>query len=176
MLRIALIHGGLAGAIIIGVVVGAMAIGADQGTGASQLFGYLVMLLALSLVFVGVKQYRDRDHGGVIGFVPALICGLAISAVAGVIYVAVWEAYLASTDYAFMTDYAAGIIAAKEAAGASEAEIAEAREKMAAMAANYANPLYRLPITFLEIFPVGLVVSVISAALLRNRNFLPARA
>lgn len=40
---------------------------------------------------------------------------------------------------------------------------------------QYANPLFRLPMVFAEIFPVGVLVSLISAALLRNRRFLPAR-
>jgi hypothetical protein len=47
---------------------------------------------------------------------------------------------------------------------------------MEALRRNYANPLFRMAITFTEIFPVGLVVALISAALLRNPRFLPARA
>jgi hypothetical protein len=46
---------------------------------------------------------------------------------------------------------------------------------MAEFRQQYANPLFRLPVTFIEIFPVGLVVSLISAALLRNSRFLPAQ-
>ena len=47
--------------------------------------------------------------------------------------------------------------------------------EMAEMKRNYANPLYRMPMTFAEIFPVGLLVALVSAALLRNPRFLPAR-
>ncbi len=39
----------------------------------------------------------------------------------------------------------------------------------------YAKPWYRMPMTFAEIFPVGILVSLVSAALLRNPRFLPAR-
>jgi hypothetical protein len=42
------------------------------------------------------------------------------------------------------------------------------------MRAEYANPLYRLPMTFLEIFPVGFIVALVSAALIRSSKFLPA--
>jgi hypothetical protein len=42
------------------------------------------------------------------------------------------------------------------------------------MATMYRNPLYRIPITFVEIFPVGLIVALVSAALLRNPRLLPA--
>ena len=39
----------------------------------------------------------------------------------------------------------------------------------------YANPLLRLPMTFVEIFPVGVLVSLVTAGLLRNSRFLPMR-
>ena len=40
---------------------------------------------------------------------------------------------------------------------------------------QYAHPLFRMPMTFTEIFPVGVLVSLISAGLLRKPSFLPAR-
>jgi len=40
----------------------------------------------------------------------------------------------------------------------------------------YANPLFRMPITFTEILPVGILVSLFPALLLRNSRFMPARA
>ena len=53
--------------------------------------------------------------------------------------------------------------------------LAQVVAEMERFKANYANPLYRLPMTFSEIFPVGILVSLVTAALLRNRRFLPAR-
>jgi hypothetical protein len=37
------------------------------------------------------------------------------------------------------------------------------------------NPLIRIPLTFAEIFPIGLLAALVSAALLRNPKVLPAR-
>ena len=48
-------------------------------------------------------------------------------------------------------------------------------DPMRAMAEAYRNPLFRLPMTFVEIFPVGLLIALVSAGLLRNPRFLPAR-
>jgi len=167
---------GLAAGIVVAVPMCLMVANSEPGSaGHSYLAGYLVMLVALSLVFVGVKRYRDRTLGGVIRFAPALGMGLAISAVAGVIYVIGWEITLAVTDYSFIDSYAAAAIEAKRADGASAAEIAAVTAQMADFKAQYANPWFRMPITFVEIFPVGVLVSLISAALLRNRQFLPAR-
>lgn len=177
MIRAIVIYGALAGAIVIGVMMLGMTMVLDgYETGLAQhLLGYLIMIIALSLIFVAVKRHRDRVLGGVIKFWPALGMGLAISAVAGVVYVVVWEIYLAATDYAFIGQYAAVQIDARRAAGASEAELQEFAASMQALAESYENPLFRTGITFLEIFPVGALVSLVSAGLLRNPKLLPAR-
>jgi hypothetical protein len=175
MSRIILIFGTVAG-LIVAVPMCLLVANAEPGSAATSHFtGYLIMLLALSLVFVGVKRLRDRELGGVIRFVPALLAGLGISAVAGVIYVIGWEITLAATDFAFIDSYSSAAIEAARARGASAAEIEAVIARMAEFRQQYENPLFRLPVTFIEIFPVGLVVSLISAALLRNSRFLPAR-
>jgi hypothetical protein len=46
---------------------------------------------------------------------------------------------------------------------------------MAEFKVMYANPWFRLPMVFSEIFPVGVLVSLVSAAMLRRPTFLPAR-
>lgn len=175
MLRTILAFGVAAG-LVVAVPMCVMVTNSESGSaGHSYLVGYLVMLVGLSLVFVGVKRYRDSVLGGVIRFIPALGLGLAISAVAGVIYVIGWEITLALTHYEFMDSYAAAAIEAKRASGASAAEISAVTAQMAEFKAQYSNPWFRMPVTFVEIFPVGVLVSLISAALLRNSRFLPAR-
>ncbi len=175
MSRIILIFGTIAG-LIVAVPMCLLVANAEPGSAATSHFtGYLIMLLALSLVFVGVKRLRDRELGGVIRFVPALLAGLGISAVAGVIYVIGWEITLAVTDFAFIDSYSNAAIEAARDKGASASEVEAVAAKMNEFRQQYANPLFRLPVTFIEIFPVGLVVSLISAALLRNSRFLPAR-
>lgn len=163
---------GIAAGLLVTVPMCLMIANSEPGSAAQSLFtGYLIMLLALSLVFFGVKRLRDRDLGGVIRFLPALLAGLGISAVAGVIYVIGWEISLAVTDYAYIESYTASAVEAARAKG--PAAVAEVVAQMDA----YRNNLpVRLAFTFIEIFPVGLLVSLISAALLRNSRFLPARS
>jgi hypothetical protein len=138
--------------------------------------GYLVMLVGLSAILLGVRQYRDRQLGGVIKFWPALGMGLGIAVVAGLAYVGVWEIYLAATHYSFMDEYASHILAAKRAAGVTGAAYQQAVAQMQEMRDAYANPVFRMGLTFTEIFPVGVLVALVSAILLRNPRFLPARA
>lgn len=59
--------------------------------------------------------------------------------------------------------------------GASEAEIAAELARAQEFAKMYANPLLRIPITFTEILPVGIPVSLTPALLLRNSRIMPAR-
>jgi hypothetical protein len=173
MFRLILTFGLAAGVIVAAPLFLALVFvpGAD-----SMLVGYLIMILAFSLIFVGVKRHRDRELGGVIRFVPALLAGLGVSLLASFVYVIGWEITLALTHFAFVDTYAAALIDSARAKGGSPADIARAMAAADDFRRQYANPLYRLPMTFIEIFPVGVVVSLISAALLRNRRFLPANA
>ncbi len=176
MLRTILIFGLAAGVVVTLPMDLTLARGESGSAVGSMLFGYTLMLLALSLIFVGVKRHRDRALGGVIRFVPALLMGLGISVVAGVIYALGWEITLAATHYTFADSYAAAMVEAARAKGGSPAAIAHAVQAANAFKVQYANPLYRFPMTFVEIFPVGVLISLIAAGLLRNSRFLPARA
>jgi len=173
MLRIILINGVLSGVVIIAGILGTIAM--DSGHHSVWL-GYLIMVVALSSILVGVKQYRDRELGGVIGFGKALLMGLGIAVTASVAYVLVWEVYLAVTHYAFIDQYTASILASKRAAGITGAEYQKAVAEMETLRRQYANPLFRLPMTFIEIFPVGVLIALVTAMFVRNPWFLPARA
>lgn len=174
MTRTILTYGLISGVVAItGIVTSIML--APDGHG-SMLVGYLIMLVALSSILVAVKQYRDNVLGGVIRFRTAFLMGLGIAVVASLAYVAGWEAYLAATGHRFMPEMVAETLAAKRAAGVTGAEYAKVAAEMQAMARAYENPLYRMPMTAAEIFPVGLLVALVSAGLLRMPGFLPARS
>ena len=172
-MRYSLVYGGISGAIAISVLALGLAFSLPDHSH-SVWFGYLVMLVALSLIFVGVKRYRDVERGGVIGFGRAFATGIGIALVAAIIYVVGWELYLAVSGKDFMAEYTASILGDMRAEGAAAAAVDAKAAEMRAMAEYYRNPLFRLPMTFVEIFPVGLLVTLASAALLRNPRLLPA--
>ena len=171
MTRIIFTNGLISGVVIIFGILGTIMMSGTH----SVWLGYLIMLVSLSSILVGVKQYRDRDLGGAIKFGKALLMGLGIALVASIAYVLIWEAYLALTHYTFMDQYINATLAAKRAAGVTGADYQRAVAQMETLRQQYANPLFRMPMTFIEIFPVGLLIALISAALLRNPRFLPAR-
>ena len=137
--------------------------------------GYLTMLIALSAVFVAIKRHRDIELGGVIKFWPAFGLGLGISVVAGIFYVLSWETAVAVTHLDFAADYTKSMIEEQKAAGVAGAALEKFVAEMEQFKLRYANPFYRLPMVFAEIFPVGVLVSAVSAGLLRNSRFLPAQ-
>lgn len=175
--RYTLIYGLLVGAVIAGIISVMLALFGKEGPFATLWFGYLVQLVGLTFVFVGVKRYRDVERGGVIKFLPALGLGIAIAITAAVAYALVWEIYLYSTNYSFAAEYLEATRKQLEAAGTPPAEIAKQMAENEAMFESYANPLFRIPMTMVElIVPLGLFVPLLSAALLRNPKFLPDRS
>ena len=141
----------------------------------AALIGYLTMLVALTTVFLGIKHYRDKVLGGVIRFGPALVVGLGISAVASLFWAIGWEISLALTGFDFPEAYTNATLETARARGASEAELQQMIADGDAFARTYANPIIRFSISFIEMFPIGVLVSLGSAGLLRNHRFLPAR-
>src|SRR5437763_1250415 len=88
MTKIVLTFGLISGVIIAGLVwlnSSLMASGQINWERA-ELMGYASMLIALTMVFFGIKSYRDNHEGGKIGFWKGVKVGLLISLVAGVLY------------------------------------------------------------------------------------------
>src|SRR5688572_15477661 len=56
----------------------------------SLLLGYASMLIAFSLVYVGIRNYRDKYNGGVISFGKAFKIGIMIVLISSTIFVVIW--------------------------------------------------------------------------------------
>ncbi len=138
--------------------------------------GYASMLVALSVVFVAVKRHRDSAGGGVIRFWTALGLGLGISLVASLVYVLAWELTMLVIGKDFAAMFARLFVEQATSQGLTGDALAAAQRQASEFETMYRNPLLRLPMTFIEIFPVGVLVSLFSAAVLRNPRLLPARA
>jgi hypothetical protein len=159
-MRYTLVYGLISGLVAILTMITGFALTAPDSFVHSYWWGYLVILVGLTFIFVGIKRYRDLECGGVIRFGRALGIGLAMAVLASLTYVVIWEAYLAATDYAFIDSMIAG---------APPADRAELEGMLL-------NPWVRMPFEFVEpFFPPGLFIAILSAALLRNPRFLPAR-
>ncbi|MDB5129188.1 DUF4199 domain-containing protein [Mucilaginibacter sp.] len=134
-------------------------------------FGYATMILAFSLIFVGIKNYRDTYNNGQITFGKALGIGLLITLIASTVYVVVWMIDFSYFVPDFGEKYQAQAIAEMKANGVSAAEIQKQSAEMASMMAKYkASPTFRVMFTYMEILPVGIVLSLIAALILKNKS------
>lgn len=144
----------------------------------SEIIGYTEMVLSFLLVFFGIRSYRDNVAGGAIGFGKAFQVGILITLITCVMYVLAWEIAYFNFFPNFLDQYTAHVLARMHSTGASEADIRETAAKLADLAKNYDNPLFNSAVTFMEVFPAGLIVTLVSAAILRRkpRQGAPASA
>ncbi|WP_424961235.1 DUF4199 domain-containing protein [Ekhidna sp.] len=143
--------------------------GDDFDFSLGETLGYIAMLIALSTVFFGIKSYRDKELNGQITFKNAFLKGLVIVSIASFIYVVGWEIYYPNFQADFGEKYSAYLISNLEEQGLSSAEIATEKASMKEWMQMYKNPLYRVPMTLMEIFPLGLIVTLISALILKRK-------
>jgi len=175
MTKIVLIFGLISGAIAGGlmwILMGTVNTGSidfDNG----MIWGYATMIIALSLVFFGIKSYRD-NHGGKISFVKGLQVGILISLISAVCYAAAWELYYPRIGDEFMQKYTTYYLDKMKKEGASDAEIEKARTESEQFMEMYKNIFVRFAMSLMEILPVGVIVTLLSALLLRRREVLPA--
>ena len=162
--------GVIAGAILMAVMTGITipfleAIG-DWG----EVVGYSSMVLAFLMVYVGIRTYRDTLLAGAIGFGRAFKAGILIALIASSCYVATWEVIYYTMMPDFMEKYSERVIEKARAGGATEAQLETQKAAMAKMGEAYKNPLVNVGMTFLEVFPVGLVMTLVSAGILTRKR------
>jgi hypothetical protein len=136
----------------------------------SEIIGYTSILLASLLVFFGVRSYRETAGGGRLTFLRGLGVGVAIAAISAVCYAATWLVISTWIRPGMTAEVAAWMVKAKQASGASAAEVAETAHQAEVYARLAKNPAINFGMTLLEPFPVGLAMSVLSALILRRRR------
>ena len=134
------------------------------------LVGYTTMVLAFLLVYFGIRSYRDNVGHGQISFGRGFAVGISIALIMCVFYVVTWEIIYFNFMPNFMDHYIAHEVAQLQAAGASATKIQAKLQEMNQMKAMLRNPLFNAAMTFIEPFPVGLVMALFSAAILRRKG------
>jgi hypothetical protein len=139
------------------------------GPGHSMILGYTIMVASFLLVYFGVRSYRDNTLAGQISFGRAFACGILITLITTVFYVAMWEILYFNFMPHFMDSYFAAQIHQVQSSGLDPATIAT---KVAAIQHSqqlYQNPFVNMAYTFIEPLPVGVIITLISAAILRRK-------
>ena len=140
-------------------------IGFDKGV----IVGYTAITLSLLFVYFGVRSYRDNQLGGKITFGRAFSAGILITLISGLFYVAAWEFGSRRFFPDFSDKYAAFVMEEARAAGADQATLDAKSKEVADMRRMMADPILEPMMIFMEPLPVGLLVTLVSAAVLRKK-------
>ncbi len=136
------------------------------------------MILAFSLIFVAIKNYRDTHNQGQVTFGKALSIGLFITLIASTVYVVIWMIDFKYFVPDFGKKYTAQALAELKASGASAAVMKKQMAEMTETMEKYrTSAVFRILITYSEIAPVGVFVSLIAALILKkNAKLFAANA
>lgn len=133
------------------------------------ILGYTTMVLSFLLVFFGIRSYRDNAGSGQITFAKAFAVGICITLFSCIFYVVTWEIIYFNFMPDFMDQYGAHVVERLRASGASAAAVQAKIVEMNKFKEQYKNPFFNAAMTFIEPFPVGLLITLISAGLLRKK-------
>lgn len=160
-----LISGAVSAVMLSATVPFADKIGFDKG----EYLGYTVIVLSFLLVFFGIRSYRDNVGNGEITFAKGFLVGLGITVISSLCYVITWEILYFHFLPGFMDKYSAYMVQKLQASGASQAAIQAQIQQLKRYRDLYENPWINAAMTFIEPFPVGLLITLISAAFLRKK-------
>ena len=171
MKKTVLTFGVIAGVMISVLMDGSLILANKIGSGHnSMLLGYTMMVASFLLIYFGVRSYRDNNLGGQISFGRAFACGILIALITTVFYVATWDILYFNYMPHFMDSYWAAQIHKVQARGldpvTTAAKIAEIQHSQQL----YENPFVNMAYTFMEPLPVGLIITLISAFVLRRKS------
>ena len=165
VLTFGLISGAMASLMMLATLPFVERIGFDY----ALVIGYTTIVLSFIMVFFGIRSYRENIGGGYITFGKAFAVGILITLISCVLYVGTWEALY----WKFMPDFAEKCfqhaVDQTIASGASTEVVAAKVQEMKEFAEMYKNPFINVAFTFMEPFPVGLLITLISAAILRRK-------
>jgi hypothetical protein len=169
MKKTVLIFGVISGAVSSGIMLATLPFVDKLDFDKGAIIGYTSLVLSALVVFFGVRSYRDNVGNGHLGFGRGFATGLLITLISCACYVVTWEILYFKLMPDFGQKFATHMVDRVRDAGGTPQQIADMRRQADSFKQMYDNPLMNAAITFTEPFPIGLVVSVLSAAILRKK-------
>jgi hypothetical protein len=169
MKKTVITFGLISGAISSVLMVATLPFSHKIGFNKALIVGYTTIVLSFLLVYFGIRSYRDNVGNGQITFKKAFAVGICITLISCVFYVVTWEIVYFNFMHDFMDSYGADTIEKLKASGASAAAIQTQVEQFKKLKEQMENPIFNSLMTFIEPFPIGLVITLLSAAILRKR-------
>ena len=173
MKKIVLTFGLISGAVSIATMLAAIPFEDKISHDKAEILGYTIIVLSALLVFFGIRSYRENVGGGRLSFGRGFAVGILITLISSACYVGTWEIVYFKFMPDFAVKYGAQMVERAKASGASQQKIAEAEQQAREFKQAYDNPLINVAYTFMEVFPVYLVVTTVSAGILRKKARQP---
>jgi uncharacterized protein DUF4199 len=165
VLTFGLISGALSAAMMLVTIPFADRIGWEKG----EILGYTTIVLSALLVFFGVRSYRENVGNGRLTFGRGFAVGILIALISSACYVGAWEFIYYKLMPGFTEKYAAHMVERAKASGANQQKMDEMEQKAKQFKQMYDNPAINVALTFMEFFPIGLGVTLLSAGILRKK-------
>jgi hypothetical protein len=170
MSRTVLIFGLIAGVILSLMMIITIPFHEEIGPDRGMVIGYTTMVLAFLLIFFGVRSYRDNVAGGTVSFGRALSVGMLIVVVAAVCYVATWEIMYFKAVPTLQASFHQQMLEQARSSAGTQAEIDKKVAEVEKFTRMYKNPAINAAFTFIEPLPVGLIIALVSAGILRRKR------
>ena len=141
----------------------------------NEIVGYAAMIVIFSLIFFGIRNYRNREHNGVISLGKAFKAGALMALIGATMYVVTWLFYYYLFIPDFMDKYTSCVLNDASRNGATASELTAKTEEMSRFKEMYKSPFFVVLITYTEVLPVGLAVAFISSLILKRKPSTTSR-
>src|ERR1700685_3101934 len=168
MRKIIVTFGLISGAISSLMMIALVTFGGRVGFDRAAIVSNTSIVLSFLMVFFGIRTYRDNIGDGQITFLKAFAVGLSITLISCIIYVVTWEVIYYNFLPGFWDAYGAYLVQKLTASGASPAAVQGKLQQVRKYKELYKNPFFNAVLTFIHPFPIGLVITLISALVLRR--------
>ena len=134
----------------------------------SEALGYLSMVVALSFVYFGIKNYRDQENEGPISFAKGLIIGILISLITAIAFGIIDVIYITYINPDFTeTYYNEAVEEMRQQLSAAEFEVK--LKELEQQKALFSNSLFAFALMSGTVLVIGFIISLISALLLQRK-------
>jgi hypothetical protein len=137
-----------------------------MGNGWDEIIGFTALILSFAMVYPAMLSYRNSLPDQKIKFLQSLKIGLIITIISCIVYVIGWLVIYYTLIPNYWDRYAAITAEKMRHHGDSAADIKKETESIL----QYKKPYLNAMEAFLETFPIGVLISLISATIVRLRK------
>lgn len=130
----------------------------------NDVIGYATLVIIFSLIYFGVRNYRNNYLDGKISFLQAFKTGALICFIASTVYVIFGLLYY----YFFAPDFI-DVFTDYMIRNSAPDEVEATTAQMANFKEMYKNPLFVILITYMEVLPIGMIVALFSAFIVKKK-------